>query len=509
MHIALKATLLQLGCSLLAVGLGWTYFELAIAPKLDPVVRDALARWAFQMMLASTAVLLPVHLWLFSPICSAIAKAKDGSLSEALLVSAHRRAVALPILFSRTSSYAWSGAVAVVPLYLSEQALADAWGPGLLNSLCITLVIAAVASTIVFYAIEWHVRRRVLPQLPGTVKLETLKGLTPVPIGFKIFMLVFSTVVLPLGAIAVSATIGGVSTAAILYLCVWFGVLGAVQGAFIAQSVFLPLRALAGQMKRVQQSDLQASAEVQSLDEVAELSHGFNEMVFGLKRAQYVEDTFGRYVTPAVRDAILGGQIELGGEVRICTVMFADIRGFTALSERLSAPEVVKLLNAYLDRMVDVIVRNGGTIDKFIGDAIMATFGVPVPRSVEADAQAAVRAAIEMSEALDAWNAERAHTGEPPLGIGIGLHTGPVVAGNIGSSKKTEYTVIGDTVNTASRIESLTKTLSERILISAATFEQVKSTAACTSLGAVEVRGKSRPLDVYAVRAAPALLKTA
>jgi adenylate cyclase len=143
------------------------------------------------------------------------------------------------------------------------------------------------------------------------------------------------------------------------------------------------------------------------------------------------------------------------------------------------------------------VVEEGGTVDKFIGDAVMASFGVPVAQSDAA--LRAVRAGLGMLERLAAWNVERARAGEPPIEIGIGVHSGDVVAGNIGSTKKMEYTVIGDTVNTSSRIEQLNKRLGTRLLVSAQTHTQVADAVEARALEPVMVAGKSRPVLVYEV----------
>jgi adenylate cyclase len=159
--------------------------------------------------------------------------------------------------------------------------------------------------------------------------------------------------------------------------------------------------------------------------------------------------------------------------------------------------EVVAFLNSYLDAMVEVVVAEGGTVDKFIGDAVMATFGVPVARGD--DALRAVRAAVGMLTRLEQWNVERAARGQARLEIGIGLHTGEVLAGNIGSTRKMEYTVIGDTVNTASRIEGLNKAFHTHLLISAETYAQVRAAVTARPLEPVEVKGKREKLLVYEV----------
>jgi adenylate cyclase len=250
-------------------------------------------------------------------------------------------------------------------------------------------------------------------------------------------------------------------------------------------------------VSRVRHDDLSARAHVVSADAIGRLGDGFNAMVEGLRRARFVEETFGRYVTPQVRDEILAGKIPLGGERRRATVLFCDVRGFTALSEKLPPEEVVAVLNAYLNLMVDALVEEGATIDKFLGDGILAVFGVPLAQ--EDGARRAVRAALAMLARLDVWNAERKSAGATPLAIGIGVHSGEVVAGNIGSARKMEYTIIGDAVNTASRIEGLNRQLGTRLLVSSEVHAEVASHVDARALDPVEVRGKAKPLALYEI----------
>ncbi len=216
--------------------------------------------------------------------------------------------------------------------------------------------------------------------------------------------------------------------------------------------------------------------------------------------AQRIKDVLSRYVSRPVAEAVLQEQdaVPLGtGRRQRVTVMFTDIRGFTSMSERLAPEEVVAFLNTYFSRMVGAVFTFDGMLDKYIGDGMMAVFGAPIAH--EDHALRAVKAAFRMRKELEALNLELKARGKPPLAIGIGLHTGECVIGNIGTEQRLDYTAIGDTVNTASRIEGLTKEHKVDILVSADTFREVQAMVLSHSLPGVTLRGRSTPLDLYAL----------
>jgi class 3 adenylate cyclase len=266
-----------------------------------------------------------------------------------------------------------------------------------------------------------------------------------------------------------------------------------------ARSVTQPLVRLSDLAARVGGGDLSVHADVGGRDEVSALAKRFNGMIEGLRERQVIRETLGRYVGPSVSDAILGGHVELGGEERIVTLLFSDVRGFTTMAEAIRPHEVVRVLNAYFEQMVEAVFKHDGMLDKFIGDGLMAVFGAP--RAVPDHAMSAVACALDMRRRLVEVNDALRAAGLLELKIGIGLHTGPVVVGNIGSSKRMEYTAIGDAVNLAARLESQTKEQGVDILISEATYAAVADRVVADRLGEVQVKGKNKVVVIYALRA--------
>ncbi len=209
-----------------------------------------------------------------------------------------------------------------------------------------------------------------------------------------------------------------------------------------------------------------------------------------------------RYLAPQLVSGLYdaGNSLEPGGEKRVVTVLFSDIRGFTSTAERMSAQELVSLLNAYLEAMTEVVFEHQGTLDKFIGDAVMVFYGAPLAR--EDDALRAVRTAVDMCTRLKAFNIEQAV--HPSMEMGIGVHTGSAIVGNIGSERRLDYTVIGDSVNVSSRVEGLTKHLQCPILITSGTRDAIPDDLSgehfvIRDIGSFQVMGRRSPVSLFAV----------
>ena len=268
----------------------------------------------------------------------------------------------------------------------------------------------------------------------------------------------------------------------------------------VTRSIVHPLMALRDSMMRVEQNDLKAQVKVESNDELGFVSERFNEMVIGLRQAEMMRNLLNLYVSPEVaRDALEHGT-HLGGQLVECSILFSDIRGFTTLSEQLAPQDLIELLNRYMSRMVEVVIANGGIVNKFGGDSLLALFGTPL-NPVEDHAACAIRTALQMQKTLKNFNAEQEKSGAPNLHVGIGIASGPAVAGNVGGEGRIEYTVIGDTVNLASRLQDLTKELGRDILVNALAVEQATRhlSLAAEPLQPVSVRGKAESVKIYAI----------
>ena len=203
-----------------------------------------------------------------------------------------------------------------------------------------------------------------------------------------------------------------------------------------------------------------------------------------------------RYFSPGVGELLeeqSGGELELGQECEV-TVIFTDIRGFTAMSEGMESRDVVALLNAYHARMVEAVFRHGGTLDKYIGDGLMAYFNAPVEQPDHAER--ALKCALEMEQELAILNTERSWSGKQQLQMGIGIHSGRAIVGDIGAPQRREFTAIGEAVNVASRLEQLTKSLDVDVLISSATARLLPERLPLTQVGEHAVRGLAKPLQL-------------
>jgi adenylate cyclase len=277
----------------------------------------------------------------------------------------------------------------------------------------------------------------------------------------------------------------------------------AVLAVFLARHLTRPLAGLLDLAAKVGGGDLSVQAEVTGRDEIGRFAAAFNAMVAGLRERDRVKQIFGRYVTTQVSERVLKHGLKLGGERKQITMLFADIRNFTSMSEAMQPEQVVELLNEYFSEMVGAVVEHGGVLDKFIGDGMLAVFGsMDEPDRPTDHRRQAVLTGLRMKARLAKINGEREMRGLAAIHIGIGIHTDEVVVGHIGSRDRVEHTVIGDGVNTCSRVESMNKELGTTLLITEQTREPIADAFDCKAMPETKVKGKAKPLKVYEVLSA-------
>ncbi len=266
---------------------------------------------------------------------------------------------------------------------------------------------------------------------------------------------------------------------------------------FFAKTLTRPIIRLVAATKRIKDGDYNIHIRSTTRDEIGELTDSFMEMGQGLAEREKIKTAFGKFVNPELAKMVLKDEIKLGGETKNAVILFSDIRSFTAISEKLQPFEVVEFLNQYMTKMVACIEQTKGIVDKFIGDAIMAVWGVPVSKGN--DIVNAVEGALLMRASLLDFNKDRGDEKHPVINIGCGINAGPVLAGQIGSEQRMEYTVIGDAVNLASRIEALNKPFGTDILVSEETYQKTEDLYYVEKMTPIRVKGKETAQQIYAV----------
>ncbi|MBQ1710628.1 MAG: adenylate/guanylate cyclase domain-containing protein [Treponema sp.] len=375
----------------------------------------------------------------------------------------------------------------------------------LISSWAFALISGMTAWTISYLAIELLNRTVLLPQVfpQGHIK-HTKHSVYPRFSHLLIFCFMVSSV-FPIGLlmashISLQIQNGLPIQTSVVIISIMFLLFALTITISLSKIIITPLGKLTQAAERIKDGDYKTKVSIVTADELGTLADSFNDMADSLAEKEFMRDTFGKVVDPEVRDYLMkdGGLSlsQLGGQTRQVTVLFCDIRSFTAMSEKMSAEEVVSLLNKYFTALGKCITKNHGIINKYIGDAIMAIFGAPI--NSKNSALDALKAALDMRQALSEVNKDFEKQGKPSIRFGIGIHTGPVFAGTIGAENRMEYTVIGDTVNTASRLESLCKTYKTDLLLSQETVNQTGLPLEdLIFVDDAQIRGKEETKKVY------------
>lgn len=267
-----------------------------------------------------------------------------------------------------------------------------------------------------------------------------------------------------------------------------------------SNTITYPIADLVDASNKIEQGEFNLEIEPRTRDEIGLLTSSFIQMSHGLAEREKLMVSFSKFTNKVIAQKAANGELALGGETRNATIFFSDIRSFTAMSEKMRPDEVVDFLNQYMTLMVECVNKTNGVVDKYIGDAIMAVWGAPESNGSPAqDALNAVTTALMMRVSLFKFNKERHEKGLTPVKIGCGINSGPVVAGQIGSNERMEYTVIGDAVNLASRTEALNKPFATDILITENTYNLIKDKVIVEEMPGVHVKGKVDAIKMFAV----------
>ena len=412
----------------------------------------------------------------------------------------------------RETAAAWEAAAGLPVAFLGQRAMYAAVATGLviwdvyavwdLNLPVYSAAIFFPGSLIVY--IYWVVARFLAIELTLRPVLEDIasslpRGVDPQPL--RISLRLRMAVALPAVILITGLAVGGFSAeestdldsfvlalvgslVVALFVSSWIIV-------FLSASITSPILQLREASRRVGRGDLSAQVPVASTDETGELARSFNEMVAGLEERERLRDAFGAFVDPELAERVTREGTDLAGEEVEVSVLFMDVRGFTSYAERVSAREAVARLNELYERVVPILTRHGGHAIKFIGDGILAVFGAPT--RMDDHANCATKAALEIAGAVrEAYGDE--------LRVGVGVNSGQVMSGTIGGGGRLDFTVIGDVVNTASRIEGATRKTGDDVLITDATHSMLRDRDRWETRPALSLKGKQARIELFAPR---------
>jgi adenylate cyclase len=449
-----------------------------------------------------------VYLW---PL---IAWFRCGANADPPSARVQRRAIGGPLVIAALGFSGWvSGALVFPGLTVAHF---GHWSPDLMSQhLLSPLVNGFLAATTSYLAVDWVFRTRVVPHVFPDGRLPEVLGGMSFGVRGRLVVFLIAVAFVPLfsmlGLVRAAAArlragmgvddVVSALVAASVGTFALYVALGLVLTLLLARTMTAPLEAVAAALRRVRRGTLDEPVRVTAADEIGVLEEGVNAMAATLRERERILQTFGRVVEPVVRDRLLAGDLAPEGEVRTASILFCDLRGFTAFAERTRPRELVRTLNEFFTVMTAWARECGGFVDKFVGDGLLVVFGL-FHDAPAAGAASALTCALGMGDRVTSLNAARTARGESPLAIKVGVHTGPVVAGTIGAADRHEYTVVGDSVNVAARLEELCADHGCAAMVSAATWDLARTEGVALPAAtpeAVSVRGRDEPLAAYRI----------
>jgi adenylate cyclase len=490
-----------------AIGVVAVFFLTSRAAVIPPPEIEAVAHQIHRIFLP-LAFFFPIVITLVyeAPIRQHLrAMYHQKALSEELTVKARRRLLNEPFFLIVLDFGIWLAAATV---YAGTTWLFEASRQIVHEFFFRSIYTGLITTTIAFFVFEFVLQRRVAHFFFPSGRLYMTPRTIRIRIRTRLIALLFASNLIPFFIILhdlwgpLSANEDPVRIAAQLKSMVSseipvFMIVGIWLTFLVSSNLTRPLAAITSVLQNVRNGLFDKKVPVVSNDEIGYAGDVINEMTEGLKERDFIKETFGKYVSKEIRDEILSGNISLDGELKEVTVLFSDLRNFTPMVEALPPKAVVKIINGYFQEMEEAIKLCHGLVLQYIGDEIEAVFGAPIYRADHP--VMAVQAALAMRQRLESVNAKLGQRGYPPLAHGIGIHTGEVVAANIGSPDRLSYTLVGDTVNLASRLQELNKELKTEIIISAATSAHLNGEFPLKEIPARRVKGKSEPVEIFSL----------
>lgn len=482
-----------------------------------PFARDAVAAiepYRLWYMVATFSTVSAAYVLYWSPVVAWMRRQPPRGIAPSELV---RRVLSGPVLTSLLVFVPWALGTVVFPV-LTVLEMGRWSGELFSRQIATPLISGLLATTITFLLHDAVVRRIVLPAL-GDVRLSRVEGARSLGIAARLGILVFAVGFAPfftmVGLIdaAERSLAAGVPIAQVFaslvesssWVALTYVVIGAVLTVLFAYTLVRPLRATTQGLLSVQSGAVDTRVLVESNDEIGVLGDSVNELASTLRERSHILGTFGRIVEPRVRDRLLEADAGQSGERRRVTVLFLDLAGYTSMAEAEAPEETVRTLNEFFEMMSEWVHECGGFIDKFVGDAMLVCFGLfddasDGPAGTREQAAAAVRAASGIRERLAELNSVRSGQGRSALSVGMGIHSGDVVAGIVGAKERHEYTMIGDAVNIAARLQEACRERGVDVLASDAVALELEDHVRdqqLTALGEMSLRGRASSLDVY------------
>ena len=429
---------------------------------------------------------------------------RGHDVPEASTRLVHQRLLNEPFFLMALNAFVWISAAMVYSLYFWVLGMSrkTVWGAFSLN-----LQVGLVSVTVAFFVIEFFMQRRLAPYFFPQGGLSKVSKTIHIRIRTRLIAFLAATNLIPMFILAreswgISQSFAdpGLALSAVQVMILGNAIIFAGVGIWltflVSSNLTRPLTDMTAVLERIRNGHFDDRVRVTSNDELGYVGDAVNEMASGLKEREFIKETFGKYVSKEVRDEVLSQHIPLDGEIREVSVLFADLRNFTPFVERTSPlQQVVQIINRYFEEMDAAIRAQGGLVLQFIGDEIEAVFGAPLP--LIDHATQAMTAAMNMNHGLAKVNKALTDQGHSPLEHGIGIHTGKVVAANIGSPTRLSYALVGDTVNVASRLQGANKQHGTSIVISTQTQRRLSRDFPLHSLPKTTLKGKTEPVELF------------